>query len=706
TYNESLVINQNGTSENPIILEGGEGVVLDGHTEITAQWNLDGDALYYVSCSEYPSSIDTGSIGQTENRKRLYEYCASSYDVSDLDLDDLRNRAAEAEDLSVSWCPHYSILGGWYYDTVNSKLYVRAEGDNNLNNLSVWVGTPDTAITINGNYVIVEGFEIKYYKKAITASQKRFSIIRGNDIFRCQEGIYFLLLNNISGEDLTELPNWSEVGTAGSEYGHYAGCLNEGTIIEYNTVTDPDTYAWGYGRGKTKPTIETTGVQISGPGSIVRYNYVIGYFKGISASWDVSQTNRDLNRNLDMYNNVVCESTSDSFEPEGNLINVRIWGNKCRDMWTGVSIAPVRYGPMYVWKNIFIDHGLTAFKLSSSTTGYTYIYNNTVKTDVSGIPGWRNSGYWSNVIWKNNIVISQWLLMEEDVGSADNGLELDYNLYYTPYNPGGNILQLRRKSFASIGALYNWFANDPNAYFTKELEKNSLFGNVQFVSTWPNDDFPISDMYKPVAGSLSVDSGTIIPNFSIGFEGSAPDIGTVESGALTITNSTQFLAVINSSFNQNLTATGGLFPYSWAIVSGNLSPGLNLDSATGEIYGIPTVGGQCNFVVEVQDSNLNSYNKEFSILVVSYGEEFLAEGGGCFIATAAFGTKMAKEVRILCKFRDKYLLTNFTGKIFVAFYYKYSPFIATYIAKRNSIKGNIRVLLNPLINLSEFLCEK
>ncbi|MCK5608494.1 hypothetical protein KAR91_41820, partial [Candidatus Pacearchaeota archaeon] len=238
------------------------------------------------------------------------------------------------------------------------------------------------------------------------------------------------------------------------------------------------------------------------------------------------------------------------------------------------------------------------------------------------------------------------------------------------------------------------------------LEKNSLFGNVQFVSTWPNDDFPISDMYKPVAGSLSVDSGTIIPNFSIGFEGSAPDIGTVESGALTITNSTQFLAVINSSFNQNLTATGGLFPYSWAIVSGNLSPGLNLDSATGEIYGIPTVGGQCNFVVEVQDSNLNSYNKEFSILVVSYGEEFLAEGGGCFIATAAFGTKMAKEVRILCKFRDKYLLTNFTGKIFVAFYYKYSPFIATYIAKRNSIKGNIRVLLNPLINLSEFLCEK
>ncbi|MCK5602116.1 DUF1565 domain-containing protein, partial [Candidatus Pacearchaeota archaeon] len=391
-YRENITISRNGTSANPIVLEGGDGVILDGHTVLSGTWTLDADDLYYIgSVTEYPSSIDVGTAVQTENRTRVYEYCSSEYAPSNFDLDDLRNRAAEVADLSVSWAPHYTVYGGWYYDDVNDRVYLRVPDDSNINNLSVWAGDDGTAIVINGNFIIVQGFDIRYYKKAITSSHQRFCIIRDNDIYRCQSGIEFLLLNSINGEDLTGLPDWSTLGTAGYSDGHYAGCLNEGTIVEYNTVTDPDTYAWGYGRGKTKPTIETTSIQVSGPGTIVRYNYTQGFFKGISASWDVSNANRDLARDVDMYNNIVCESISDSFEPEGNLINVRIWGNRCRDMWTGVSIAPVRYGPMYVWKNIFIDHGLTAFKLSSSTTGYTYIYNNTVKTDVPGIPGWRNS---------------------------------------------------------------------------------------------------------------------------------------------------------------------------------------------------------------------------------------------------------------------------------------------------------------------------
>ena len=60
-------------------------------------------------------------------------------------------------------------------------------------------------------------------------------------------------------------------------------------------------------------------------------------------------------------------------------------------------------------------------------------------------------------------------------------------------------------------------------------------------------------------------------------------------------------------------------------------------------------------------------------------------GGGCFIATAAFGTSMAKEVEILCKFRDKYLLSNNPGRKFVKLYYKYSPPIANRIRNAKKI---------------------
>jgi hypothetical protein len=75
-----------------------------------------------------------------------------------------------------------------------------------------------------------------------------------------------------------------------------------------------------------------------------------------------------------------------------------------------------------------------------------------------------------------------------------------------------------------------------------------------------------------------------------------------------------------------------------------------------------------------------------------------SEGGGCFIATAAYGSYMADEVKILREFRDKYLLTNSIGRKFVIrFYYRYSPPIAKYIAKYELLKAITRIILLPMI---------
>ena len=73
-------------------------------------------------------------------------------------------------------------------------------------------------------------------------------------------------------------------------------------------------------------------------------------------------------------------------------------------------------------------------------------------------------------------------------------------------------------------------------------------------------------------------------------------------------------------------------------------------------------------------------------------------GGGCFIATAAYGSYMADEVKILREFRDKYLLANSIGRKFVTgFYYRYSPPIAKYIAKYELLKAITRIILLPMI---------
>jgi uncharacterized repeat protein (TIGR02543 family) len=70
---------------------------------------------------------------------------------------------------------------------------------------------------------------------------------------------------------------------------------------------------------------------------------------------------------------------------------------------------------------------------------------------------------------------------------------------------------------------------------------------------------------------------------------------------------------------------------------------------------------------------------------------------GCFIATAAFGSKFDWPVALLREFRDQYLLTNTLGKTFVNFYYQNSPPIAVVIASSEPLKITVRILLAPVI---------
>jgi hypothetical protein len=75
-------------------------------------------------------------------------------------------------------------------------------------------------------------------------------------------------------------------------------------------------------------------------------------------------------------------------------------------------------------------------------------------------------------------------------------------------------------------------------------------------------------------------------------------------------------------------------------------------------------------------------------------------GGGCFIATAAYGSLLEPHVRILCKFRDCYLLTNGPGKTFVKYYYEYLPPAAEFISKHACLMAVVCVGLLSLVGLS------
>lgn len=72
--------------------------------------------------------------------------------------------------------------------------------------------------------------------------------------------------------------------------------------------------------------------------------------------------------------------------------------------------------------------------------------------------------------------------------------------------------------------------------------------------------------------------------------------------------------------------------------------------------------------------------------------------GGCFIATAAYGTPTAEQIDVLREFRDVVLLESTVGSQFVALYYQFSPPVAEFIAGNELLRTLVReVLIDPIV---------
>jgi hypothetical protein len=72
--------------------------------------------------------------------------------------------------------------------------------------------------------------------------------------------------------------------------------------------------------------------------------------------------------------------------------------------------------------------------------------------------------------------------------------------------------------------------------------------------------------------------------------------------------------------------------------------------------------------------------------------------GGCFIATAAYGTDAAVEIDVLREFRDTVLVSNSLGAGLVAVYYRTSPPVADLISRHDILRATVRVaVVDPLV---------
>ena len=93
------------------------------------------------------------------------------------------------------------------------------------------------------------------------------------------------------------------------------------------------------------------------------------------------------------------------------------------------------------------------------------------------------------------------------------------------------------------------------------------------------------------------------------------------------------------------------------------------------------------------------------IISITFEENMMSEemndGGGCLIATAAFGSEMAPQVQSLREVRDNIILETESGKTFMTsfnhVYYAFSPAMADLERKDPMVRDTVRAVITPMI---------
>jgi len=141
---------------------------------------------------------------------------------------------------------------------------------------------------------------------------------------------------------------------------------------------------------------------------------------------------------------------------------------------------------------------------------------------------------------------------------------------------------------------------------------------------------------------------------------------------------------VNSNVIENLQTLGDIQESGWFFIS---KSGQKIDARY--IFG--------------QESSVSKNDLAFSI--GSYSENDIeikkVDGGGCLIATAAFGSELSPQVQFLREIRDNTVLQTESGTSFMAgfnqFYYLFSPAIADYERENPAFKEAVKLTLTPLL---------
>lgn len=442
-----------------------------------------------------------------------------------------------------------------FYTHTDGAIYCRLPGDLDPNTQWLWFGTGNAFWGSSGG-LRVSGFSIHTFEVAIYNA----TVADHNATHVCWKGVRFD--GSVSGRlcernALLDSNLWTIQALQPNPYTASWNFIKSGV-----TGADNTTHLTRALRNESAGVTLTSGAY----NCVARRNWVNGPFDGPGA-FGTSQNTFSLQAsNTDFYENYIERTADDAFEIEQSTWNVRIWFNNVRETVTGLSIAPIHWGPVYYFRNTVWETGSAGlgkntdgsntangkgvkFSNGSRPRARVYYLHNSVDIDQndpnlvmfagdSGGGSTRHEGLYL----KNNIITaSSYVIDSEEISPADGYVE-DYNFLGTAEVTRG----IRLRAVEGSGALTDYdntssalrFANyraasgrgmNSNLIDAVTKEINAAQWITDLRAMWTNRT--TGDLTL-VAGAQAINRGTPLPNLSdrpgIDYLGTAPDLGAIE----------------------------------------------------------------------------------------------------------------------------------------------------------------------------------